>query len=254
MFGLSRLDLSRKRGVALLALCAAFGLSALAATHQRAKSWRTASIQPPAPAPAKPQATSPAVTSAAPAESPFERLPKVHIVYLNTHEAVDTRLYAADGKVDEGEAKKLDVLLCDARDTKHIESTRLERRTLQLVYRAALHFKATTVEVVSAYRKPGRRPEGPHASGAAVDFRLPGVTAALLAQYLRELPRVGVGVYTHPRTQYVHLDTREHSYHWLDASPPGRTWRERGIGGKAMTAHDANYTPQGDLPEGMGGS
>jgi uncharacterized protein YcbK (DUF882 family) len=244
-----RLDLSRKQSVALVALCAAFGLSALAATRHR-PATRSASRE--RAAQAAPRTAAAAGAPSTPrAPTAFERLPKVHIVYLNTHEALDTRLYAADGTVDEHEAVKLDTLLCDARDAKHVESTRLERRTLQLVYRAALHFKADTVEVVSAYRKPGPRREGPHAAGAAVDFRLPGTTAAALAQYLRELPRVGVGVYTHPKTQYVHLDTREHSYHWLDASPPGRTWRERGIGGKAMTMHDASYTPQGDLPEGL---
>ena len=31
---------------------------------------------------------------------------------------------------------------------------------------------------------------------------------------------MGVGVYTNPLTQYVHLDVRERSYHWIDASPP----------------------------------
>jgi hypothetical protein len=105
------------------------------------------------------------------------------------------------------------------------------------------------VEVVSAYRMPGRRREGPHGNGSAIDFRLQNVKAALLASYLRDIPRTGVGVYTHPKTQYVHLDSREQSFHWLDASPPRRRWRERSIGGKDLIARDAHYTPAVDLPE-----
>ena len=122
---------------------------------------------------------------------------------------------------------------------------------LQLVYRAAYHFNDEQVEVVSAYRRPGRQREGPHALGTAVDFELPGITAAALASYLRTLPRVGIGIYTHPRTQYVHLDVREQSYHSIDASPPNRTWRERPIRARNLAALDATYTLKSDWPEGM---
>ena len=104
--------------------------------------------------------------------------------------------------------------------------------------------------MISAYRKPGRFREGPHASGKAIDFKLPGVAARALAAYLRTLPRVGVGVYTHPKTSYVHLDDREHSFHWLDASPPGRTWRERAIGNASLPKRDAAYCRADDWPEG----
>jgi hypothetical protein len=127
----------------------------------------------------------------------------------------------------------------------------LARRTLQLVVRAALHFRVREVEVVSAYRKPGRRREGPHASGRALDFKLPGVPARMLASYLRQLPRVGVGVYTHPKTAFVHLDTREQSFHWLDASPPGRHWREQSLGSAGLAKRDAAYRPANDWPEGL---
>jgi uncharacterized protein YcbK (DUF882 family) len=139
--------------------------------------------------------------------------------------------------------------LCDARSPKHHESTRINRRTLQLLFKAAYHFASYEVEVVSAYRKPGRRREGPHASGAAIDFRLRGVSAPVLAAYLREIPRTGVGVYTHPKTQFVHLDSREHSFHWLDASPPRRNWREKSIGAADLGERDRHYSPEQDLPE-----
>ncbi len=98
--------------------------------------------------------------------------------------------------------------------------------------------------MVSAWREHAGR----HTSGDALDFKLTGVPAAQLAAYLRGLSRVGVGIYTHPRTQYVHLDVRDQSYHWLDASPPGVTWRERRIGDPAQAKRDALWTASSDLP------
>jgi hypothetical protein len=48
----------------------------------------------------------------------------------------------------------------------------------------------------------------------------------------------------------VHLDDREHSFHWLDASPPGRTWRELSIGNASLAQRDAAYRRADDWPEG----
>jgi uncharacterized protein YcbK (DUF882 family) len=185
------------------------------------------------------------------ATSRLALLPPLRIQYETTRELRDVKLYDARGQLDESAAAQLDALLCDARQPKHRENTRLNRRTLQLLFKAAYHFQSYEVEVVSAYRKPGRRSEGPHGTGDAIDFRLHGVNARALASYLRELPRTGVGVYTHPKTQYVHLDSREHSFHWLDASPPRRHWREKSIGAPDLAARDRRYTHAGDLPDGF---
>ena len=191
----------------------------------------------------------PALPLAAPSVATrFEQLSALHIEQQTTRETLDLKLYDAEGQIDEAAAARLDELLCDARSPKHVETTRLNRRTLQLLYKAAYHFTAYEVEVVSAYRKPGRRREGPHGTGAAIDFRLRGVSAQLLASYLRTIPRTGVGIYTHPKTQYVHLDSREHSFHWVDASPPRKHWRERSIGGADLPRLDQTYTPACDLP------
>lgn len=182
--------------------------------------------------------------------APFAGLPSLRFRNQSSGEAAMVRLYDDLGHVDEREASRLDALLADTRDPKNCASITLDRRTLQLAVRAALHFHATEVQVVSAYRKPGRRREGPHASGKAIDFKLPGVPARTLASYLRTLPRVGVGVYTHPKTSFVHLDDRERSFHWLDASPPGRTWRELSLGGGvALIKRDAAYARCDDWPE-----
>jgi hypothetical protein len=46
----------------------------------------------------------------------------------------------------------------------------------------------------------------------------------------------------------VHLDVREPSFHWIDASPPGVHWREGALWDKAITKRDASWTPEMDLP------
>ncbi|MEI9951780.1 MAG: DUF882 domain-containing protein [Pseudomonadota bacterium] len=191
------------------------------------------------------------LASAEPRTEPsFAGLPSLRFSNQSTGQSARVRLYDDAGHVDEREATRLDALLADTRDPKNCATISLDRRTLQLAVRAALHFQVGEVQVVSAYRKPGRRREGPHASGKAIDFKLPGVPARKLASYLRTLPRVGVGVYTHPKTLFVHLDDRERSFHWLDASPPGRSWRELSLGGGVgLIKRDAAYTRRDDWPE-----
>lgn len=245
------------RGLSLLALsgalaalaCAALVLAPRAAPaatavrgpHGIRPAWQ---LTPPAPTSAKPD------SGAAPAQprSRFARLPALHLENQTSRESLDLRLYDPSGAVDETAARALDQLLCDARKPTEHETTTMARRTLQLLFKAAYHFRSYEVQVVSGYRKPGRRREGPHGTGSAIDFRLSGVKAVELAAYLRQIPRTGVGVYTHPKTQYVHLDTREHSFHWLDASPPRRHWRERSIGSAGLPQLDRSYSPNVDLP------
>jgi uncharacterized protein YcbK (DUF882 family) len=203
----------------------------------------------------EPKALPPALLGAPPLaasaeETRFSRLAPLEFSSANLHRSLSVRLYDHDGRVDEAAASELDNLLADARDPEQIEVCAIQRRTLQLVAKAAYHFRSTHIEVVSAYRKPRRRREGPHGRGDAVDFKLEDVPANLLAAYLRTQPRVGVGIYTHPKTQFVHLDVREQSFHWLDASPPGKHWRERSIGGKTAVKRDATYVRGDDWPEG----
>ncbi|MES1183201.1 MAG: DUF882 domain-containing protein [Myxococcales bacterium] len=237
-FGLSALALS--------GLLAAAGLAFALWPRQAPAAQRLHAVTRPS-ALALPRAT--AAVEPTPHEATrFEQLRPLRIENQTTREARELRLYDASGRIDEAAATELDELLCDARDPKHHEAGRIDRRTLQLLFKAAYHFDSHEVEVVSAYRKPGRRREGPHGTGAAIDFRLGGVSSRLLASYLREIPRTGVGIYTHPKTQFVHLDNREHSFHWIDASPPRRHWREKSIGGRDLEKRDALYNPAQDWP------
>lgn len=188
------------------------------------------------------------------------RLGALTVKNRNTEERAALRLYDPHGDVDPLAA----ATFMRIAEREHVSaagaSEHLDVRLLQLVARAAYHFgrvgcrgqlaacvgAASTVVIVSATRSASR---GKHASGEALDFFLEGVRSATLAAYLRSFPRAGVGVYTHPRTQYVHLDVRERSFHWLDASPPGRTWRERALRDPKGVVRDAQWDLEDDLPE-----
>jgi uncharacterized protein YcbK (DUF882 family) len=166
-------------------------------------------------------------------------LPPVEVASVVTRQSARVRLYADDGEIDEDARAALERIAANDAPP-HVLATRVE----QLLMRAAYHFGAPQVQVVSAYRRRQSR----HGTGEAIDFKLKGVRARELAAYLRQLPRAGVGIYTNPRTQFVHLDVRDQSYHWVDASPPGVHWHEAAIRDPGAEKRDAAWTPEADLP------
>ncbi len=174
----------------------------------------------------------------------------VEILNRNTRARGKVRLYREDGTLDRAAAEAFmriatsrDVPLRDG-DARVPEP--LDVRLVQLAVKASYHFGAKRIEIVSATRKGAR---GKHGTGEALDFALEGVRAGAVAKHLFGYPRVGVGIYTHPKTQYVHLDVRERGTHWLDGSPPGVTWREKILGDSKQAARDAAYSALADLPE-----
>jgi uncharacterized protein YcbK (DUF882 family) len=170
-------------------------------------------------------------------------LPALRFFNTRTGATCAVRLYAEDGTLDEAAAATVDRTAAD-RDA---EPRPLDRRVLRLIVKAAAQLQVTDVDLVSTFRDSAR--EGSrHRSGQAIDFRLRGVSPARLAAHLRGNARVGVGVYLHRRTQFVHLDVREPSFHWADASPPGRVWRETSLTDRGARARDAAYQPEQDLP------
>jgi uncharacterized protein YcbK (DUF882 family) len=180
-----------------------------------------------------------AAARAARSASWAETLAPIEVTSLATGDSAAIRLYGRDGEVDDAARARLEQVIARDGDPRVLE-TRLE----QLLVKAAHHFGDAHVLVVSGWREHAGR----HTTGEALDFKLRGVRAGDLAAYLRGLPRVGVGIYTHPRTQYVHLDVREPSYHWLDGSPPGVTWKERQMRDPGQAKRDASWTPDSDLP------
>jgi uncharacterized protein YcbK (DUF882 family) len=171
----------------------------------------------------------------------------LRFVNTRTGAMCSARFYAADGAIDGDAASSIERVAAERDASPHP----LDRRVLRLIVKAAAHFHAGEVDLVSTFRD-GARGGSRHRSGEAVDFRFPGIAATKLAAHLRENARVGVGVYTHKRTQFVHLDVREQSFHWVDASPPGRVWRETPLTDRAASVRDAAYKPEQDLPTGDG--
>jgi hypothetical protein len=167
----------------------------------------------------------------------------LHFRNPNTNETVDVRLYTDEGHVD---AEALAALTAIVNPDGEPES----ERVLLLVARAAYFFGATNVEALSGHRTEARAVQrtSKHTTGEALDFKLDHVDSGLLAAHLRTYGQVGVGVYTHPGTRYVHLDTRDTSFHWIDASPPGRAWREQGMTDKKSDARDRAWTTDDDKP------
>jgi hypothetical protein len=193
-------------------------------------------------------------TSAAQAEAAEPRaagLGFVEVKNRNTEASGKILLYGEDGTLDRGAARsfmRIAGRTKTAPDDAGEDDERLDLRLVQLAIRASYHFDGAPISIISATRA---RTRGKHGTGEALDFALVGVKASLLAAYLRTTPRAGVGIYTHPKTQYVHLDVREASYHWIDASPPGVTWRERLLSDPNRAMRDASWSASLDLPEAL---
>jgi hypothetical protein len=166
-------------------------------------------------------------------------LPSIAVKNNNTGEAGTFRLYTDHGSLDLDTAKHFMTLVNGA-------GGKLDTRLVQIVFRAAYHFSGASMAIVSGTR---RGAHGKHGTNQALDFKLEGVSASELAKYVRTYPRAGIGIYTHPKTQYVHVDVRDRSYHWIDASPPGVSWREHLLPDPKQAERDASYTAAGDLPE-----
>jgi hypothetical protein len=101
----------------------------------------------------------------------------------------------------------------------------VSERLLNLIYQATRYFEAPHVHLISGVRKD--RGASRHTHGLAADIVLPGVKDEELASYFRVQGFVGVGVYT--KAGFVHVDTREKSFFWIDPSPPGKRMKIRPI-------------------------
>ncbi len=99
-------------------------------------------------------------------------------------------------------------------------------RLLSLLFDIQEHFHAGEIRLLSGYRSPWEGNSN-HGKGRAADIVVPGASDDAVASYARGLGFVGVGIY--PTSHFVHVDVREASYFWVDASAPGRPHRERGI-------------------------
>ncbi|MFO0679812.1 MAG: DUF882 domain-containing protein [Polyangiaceae bacterium] len=121
----------------------------------------------------------------------------------------------------------------------------VEPRELDLLYAIQRHFAAPSIRVISGYRTP-HGGHSNHGRGRAVDLVVPGVSDEEVAKFARTLGFVGVGIY--PHSGFVHVDVRDRSYFWVDASGPGKKNRERGILGALASESDKAAIARGVRP------
>jgi uncharacterized protein YcbK (DUF882 family) len=167
--------------------------------------------------------------------------PKLVIVSLNTNDRVEL---SALGDAGGFTASDLDRAAFVLREPSSGNLHPVEPRLVDLVYRIALHFSAPEVRVISGYRTPHGRNASNHGHGRAIDIVVPGAADEDVAKFARELGFVGVGIY--PTSGFVHVDVRERSYFWVDASAPGHRNRERGILRDLAIKSDAAATARGE--------
>jgi uncharacterized protein YcbK (DUF882 family) len=158
-------------------------------------------------------------TAAKSAKKPPKNAP-VLLVHINRHEEMPLRLRDGQGRPVKGLQRRFERFLrCHHTNKQHAINPRLMR----LLYQTGKHWPGKRVEVVSGYRHPtvAKNPRSPHMQGQACDFRVEGVKAAELRDYLRRtFEKVGVGYY--PNSSFVHLDVRkDRSAFWIDYSGPG---------------------------------
>jgi uncharacterized protein YcbK (DUF882 family) len=167
-------------------------------------------------------AATPATTKAAKAPRPPKPVKNGPVVlyHVNHKETLSLRLRDAKGKPVKGVQKRFDRFLrCHHTNVRHAMHPRL----IRLIYQTGRHWPGKKVEVVSGFRNPtvAKNPRSPHMKGLACDFRVEGVKATELRDYLRTTyEKVGVGYY--PNSTFVHLDVRkDRSAFWIDYSGPG---------------------------------
>jgi LysM repeat protein len=94
-------------------------------------------------------------------------------------------------------------------------------RLVELLVKVSDQFGGRPLHVVSGYRRQSWFKTSRHKTGHAVDFSVLGVPNEAVRDYLRTLPKVGVGYY--PNSSFVHLDVRETSTYWIDYAGPGES-------------------------------
>ena len=184
----------------------------------------------------------PAANRAAPLDEAGR--PKLVLVSLNTGDRFELAAATSRGGFA---ASDLDRAAHVLRDTGSGNEHPIEPRVFDVIYRIQTHFQAQEIRVISGYRTPHGRSSN-HGRGRAVDIVVPGASDADVAKFAREVGFCGVGIY--PSSGFVHVDVRDRSYFWVDASAPGRRNRERGILGDLASRSDAQALARGELRTG----
>jgi hypothetical protein len=164
---------------------------------------------------------------------------------INTSERLELAPQRDDGGFSTEDLQRASHALRDQRSDKEYPA---DARLLDLAYQIEVHFHAKALRVISAFRAPSRR-HSRHGTGHAVDFVVPGTRDGEVAQFARSLGFVGVGLY--PRSGFVHLDSRDRSYFWVDSSGPGQRGRTVQVYAKVAAASDEKAIERGEIPPGQ---
>jgi uncharacterized protein YcbK (DUF882 family) len=149
---------------------------------------------------------------------------ELHLYAVNTRERYRVRLFDDDGRMRPEGVREITAALRDQR----VDVARSpDPRLLVILYEIGQHWDAE-LEVISGYRvRNVNASEGSrHGAGAACDIAIDGVGIREIAAFVeRRFAQVGVGYY--PNSGFVHVDTRDTSYFWVDSSGPGQRSRTR---------------------------
>lgn len=203
----------------------------------------------PKPAPAKKAPPGPVAASrgwhqvAPGAKAPVDATGRMQLV-LQALNTTDRTTLTAHGDHGGFSAEDLDRAAHVLRDPRTGNEHPVDPRTLDLVYRVAAHFNTPEVRIISGYRTPRPGTRSNHGNGRAIDCVFAGTSDEEVAKFAREEGFSGVGTY--PVSGFVHLDSRDRSYFWVDASGPGRKNRTRGILGDLAAKSDARAVARGD--------
>ncbi len=183
-----------------------------------------------------------------PSDLRYIALPAVSFHSPNTDETLTLRLYRPDGSLD---PRSLGALAHFLRDPATGVDAPVVSRTLQLIVRVAHHFDVTRVIIVSGYRSTrdatgASHRQGHHGDGSAIDFSLPDIPTDEVAAYARTLSYVGVGWY--PASHFVHLDSRDRSYAWINHAGPGDTGEDVPLPTALDRRRETPWTASMDLP------
>jgi uncharacterized protein YcbK (DUF882 family) len=165
--------------------------------------------------------------------------PGVLFTFGNRHEEGRFELFEEDGAV-RPEALKAFSRFVRCWRTNKVKS--MHPRTLEIVTAVSRHFGDARIDVVSGYRAaPYGAPHSKHFIGRAMDIRVEGVPAAVVAAWVWKNFR-GVGVGYYPAQQFVHVDTRPDDVRWIDHAQSGESGSARYFG------RPAGETLPGDAP------
>lgn len=162
---------------------------------------------------------------------------------LNTAEYVELNPLGEQGGFADLDMDKLSHF---AREPQSGMTHPLHPRLADLLYRIQTHFDAVELRMLSGYRSPKAGKQSNHGRGRAMDLVVPGHADEEVARFVREQGFVGVGVY--PTSGFVHVDVRDKSYFWVDASGPGKRNRERGVLHDVAQRADGRAISRGEKP------